>query len=174
MDKKQKQKIISLGKFVRYVLLNRPDEFGLFLSEDGSVSIKEFLQAMHEEEGWRYVRRSHLQEIFLIDQMPGFIVDGNRIKADDHGVLQTPVIYPEIQPPKLLLPWRSEKNSSPHYEQGNRDLHRNLHSSGIVKGDGVSYCQSQGCPTCCIGNSCGKSLAKRNYVSISPRTSLSC
>ncbi|MBW2047938.1 MAG: RNA 2'-phosphotransferase [Deltaproteobacteria bacterium] len=48
-----------------YVLGHRPDEFGLVPDEGGFVSIKELLQALHEEEGWGYVRRSHMNEVLV-------------------------------------------------------------------------------------------------------------
>ena len=43
----------------------RPDEFGLVPDSEGFVPYKELLQAIHEEEGWRYVRRSHINEVLL-------------------------------------------------------------------------------------------------------------
>jgi len=48
-----------------YVLGHRPDEFGLVPDNEGFVPFKELLQAIHEEEGWRYVRRSHINEVLL-------------------------------------------------------------------------------------------------------------
>ncbi len=48
-----------------YMLGHRPDEFGLVPDNEGSIPFKELLQAIHEEEGWRYVRRSHINEVLL-------------------------------------------------------------------------------------------------------------
>jgi putative RNA 2'-phosphotransferase len=47
------------------VLGHRPYEFGLVPDTDGFVSYKELLQALHEEPAWRYVRRSHLNEMLI-------------------------------------------------------------------------------------------------------------
>ena len=47
------------------MLGHRPDEFGLVPDIHGFVPYKELLQAIHEEEGWRYVRRSHINEVLL-------------------------------------------------------------------------------------------------------------
>lgn len=55
----------QLVKFINYILGRRPDEFGLVLDPDGFVKIKELLKAICEEDGWRYVRRAHLNEILV-------------------------------------------------------------------------------------------------------------
>jgi len=55
----------SLSRFLVYVLGHRPDEFGLVPDIEGFIPFKELLQAIHEEEGWRYVRRSHINEVLL-------------------------------------------------------------------------------------------------------------
>jgi len=48
-----------------YMLGHRPDEFGLVPDSEGFIPYKELLQAIHEEEGWRYVRRSHINEVLF-------------------------------------------------------------------------------------------------------------
>jgi putative RNA 2'-phosphotransferase len=53
----------ELAKIIHYILLHRPDEFGLFPEDDGSLPIKDLLWALHEEPGWSYVRPSHLKEL---------------------------------------------------------------------------------------------------------------
>ena len=55
----------QLAKLIDYVLSRRPDEFGLVTDEHGFVKTKELLKAVNEEEGFRYVRRSHLDEILI-------------------------------------------------------------------------------------------------------------
>ena len=55
----------QLAKLIDYVLSRRPDEFGLVTDEHGFIKIKELLKAINEEEGFRYVRRSHLDEILV-------------------------------------------------------------------------------------------------------------
>ncbi len=65
MAKKSKLRLDSLKRFLLYVLAHNPTEFGLVPTEEGFVSIKELLQAMHEEPGWKYVRQSHIRELLL-------------------------------------------------------------------------------------------------------------
>jgi putative RNA 2'-phosphotransferase len=55
----------QLAKFLDYILSRRPDEFGLVADAHGYFKIKELLKAINEEEGLRYVRRSHLEEILI-------------------------------------------------------------------------------------------------------------
>ena len=55
----------ELAKMLAYILGRHPAEFGLIPDRDGYVRIKELLKVFSEEEGWSYVRRSHLEEVEL-------------------------------------------------------------------------------------------------------------
>lgn len=55
----------QLSRFLSYVLGRRPDEFGLVPDSEGFVKLKEFFKAIHEEEGWKYVRKAHIDEILI-------------------------------------------------------------------------------------------------------------
>jgi putative RNA 2'-phosphotransferase len=65
MPKKTQMKTRSLARFMLYILGHRPDEFGLLPGEEGFVSYKELLWALHEEPGWGYVRKGHINEVLL-------------------------------------------------------------------------------------------------------------
>jgi putative RNA 2'-phosphotransferase len=69
----------GLGRFLVYVLGHRPDEFGLVPDGEGFVPSKELIQALHEEEAWRYVRQSHIHEILLGD-------DRDRFESREGGI----------------------------------------------------------------------------------------
>ncbi len=71
----------SLARFLIYVLGHRPDEFGLVPNREGFVPFKELLQAVHEEEGWRYVRKSHIQEILIGKDRELFETRDDRIRV---------------------------------------------------------------------------------------------
>lgn len=47
---------------LRYVLGVAPAEFGLLPDEEGWVSVKELLAALHQEEGWRHLRQGMLAD----------------------------------------------------------------------------------------------------------------
>ena len=64
-----------------YMLGHRPDEFGLVPDIEGSIPFKELLQAIHEEEGWRYVRRSHINEVLLGKDRSLFESEDERIRS---------------------------------------------------------------------------------------------
>jgi len=70
-----------LSSLLVYVLGRNPDEFGLIPDPDGFISYKELLQAIHEEPGWQYVRRSHIQEVLMGKDRPLFLPEQNRIKV---------------------------------------------------------------------------------------------
>ena len=50
----------QLAKIISYILGRNPAEFGLVPDSDGFVKIKEFLKALSEEEGLKYVRTSNI------------------------------------------------------------------------------------------------------------------
>ena len=82
MGKRNHQiKIVGLARLLTYVLGHRPDEFGLVPDIDGFVPLKELLKAIHEEEGWSYVRQSHINEVLLGQDRHLFQCEGNRIRT---------------------------------------------------------------------------------------------
>lgn len=92
--------IQSLSKLLAYVLGRRPDEFGLVPDQNGYVKIKELLKALHEEEGWRYVRQVHLNEICLTLPAPPIEISEKLIRAKTRENLPQPETDPDL--PKLL------------------------------------------------------------------------
>ncbi len=63
------------------MLGHRPDEFGLVPDHEGFIAYKELLQAVHEEEDWRYVRRSHINEVLLGGDRARFQSENERIRS---------------------------------------------------------------------------------------------
>ena len=73
-----------------YILAYRPDEFGLVPDEEGFVLYKDLLKAFHEEEGWRHVRRSHINEVLLGEDRELFEAFDDRIRSQKrHWTLNT-------------------------------------------------------------------------------------
>jgi putative RNA 2'-phosphotransferase len=90
----------QLAKFIDYILRRRPDEFGLVTDEEGFVRTKELLKAVNEEEGFRYVRQSHLDEVMLCVPDHSFEVTDNKIRSKFRD--QLPQLTYAQDPPKLL------------------------------------------------------------------------
>jgi len=96
----QRQRLEALGKLMAYILAYRPDEYGLLPDEEGFVSLKALRQAIGEEEGWGFVRESHLQEIALTDPKKRFEIRDGRIRAT---FKEAPALPGErVDPPKIL------------------------------------------------------------------------
>jgi putative RNA 2'-phosphotransferase len=73
-----------------YVLAYRPDEFGLVPDEEGFVRYKDLLKALHEENGWRHVRRSHINEMLMGGDRVLFEPENDRIRSQErHWTLNT-------------------------------------------------------------------------------------
>ncbi len=93
-----RNQVIALRKLIAYILQHRPDEFGLVLDEEGFVSFKELQQAITEEEGWSYVRRSHIIEAIYSGDRERYELTDDRIR----DVLFNPIPYAPASPPKIL------------------------------------------------------------------------
>jgi len=89
-----------LSKFISYILGRNPAEFGLVPDPHGFVKIKEFLKALSEEEGLKYVRRSNINEILITLPNPPIEIKGNFIRAKHR--LAFPTNMPAQNLPKLL------------------------------------------------------------------------
>jgi putative RNA 2'-phosphotransferase len=63
MTKKTSHSRTSLEKLLRYALGNQPDEFGLVLSDDGFVPVKELVTALKEEDGFRWLNETRVKEL---------------------------------------------------------------------------------------------------------------
>ncbi len=90
----------QLAKILAYVLGRRPDEFGLVPDREGYLKIKALLRAFSEEEGWGWVRRSHLDEVRLSLPAAPIEIKDNLIRAKARANL--PGLETATDLPKLL------------------------------------------------------------------------
>ena len=100
----QKRSPQQLAKFLNYVLGRKPDEFGLVTDKEGFVKIKELIKATIEEEGLKYVRRSHINEIMITLPNHGLEVAENLIRAYWTKALCPPVFLKSFYPPIATWP----------------------------------------------------------------------
>jgi putative RNA 2'-phosphotransferase len=101
----------QLAKLMDYILSRRPDEFGLVTDAHGFIKIKELLKAINEEAGFRYVRRSHLDEILITLPDHSFEVADKAIRSKVRDRLP-PHTYASVVP-KLLFTCVRQK-AHPH------------------------------------------------------------
>lgn len=94
-----KHHLKQLGKMIEYILFHRPDEFGLFLNDDGSLPIKELLWALNEETGWKHVRSGHLKELSHSGLQLPFVVEESLIRPK----YASRQVRPMGVPPRLLF-----------------------------------------------------------------------
>ena len=103
MSKKFVQKQDSLEKLLKYILGNRPDEFGLRPDANGFVPMKALLAALHDEEGWRGVREG---QIMGYVNKPGdaslFEVEEGLIRLKPHLSELPPEAPADHEIPKVL------------------------------------------------------------------------
>jgi len=103
----------SLSKLMSYILRHRPDEFGLYLDEEGFVSLKELHQAIIEEKKWSFVRKSHLMDVINFAERERFELKDGKIRATYGHSLPVKLNYEPVTPPKLLYHATTRK-SYPH------------------------------------------------------------
>jgi putative RNA 2'-phosphotransferase len=111
-----RHKVTALSKLLAYILRHRPDEFGLVLDEDGFISLKELQQAIAEEEGWTYVRRSHIMEVAYTSNRERFEVQDEKIRATYGHSLPHRIHYEPVSPPKILY-HGTRRRAYPHILQ---------------------------------------------------------
>jgi putative RNA 2'-phosphotransferase len=90
----------DLAKVLTYLFCHRPDEFGLVLDPEGFVPVKQLLQALAAEPGWRHVRRHHLEQLAGLLHPPRFELVEDRIRCLAPGPAQ--LRQPGEEPPALL------------------------------------------------------------------------
>jgi len=98
-----KHRLTALSKLMSYILRHCPDEFGLVLDEEGFISLKELQQAINEEDGWGFVRRSHILEVVYQGDRERFEIKGDRIRATYGHSLPVRICYEPTPPPKILF-----------------------------------------------------------------------
>lgn len=107
MAKRRHQfRVEDLSRFLVYILGHRPFELGLVPDEEGFVTYKELLQAIHEESGWGYVRRSHINEVLLGRDRPLFEADDKQIRVQERQWQLDRVPFEGPLPKVLLTPVR--------------------------------------------------------------------
>jgi len=94
-----KYQLKELAKIIDYILFRRPDEFGLFPDEDGSLPIKELIWALHEEPGWSYVRSTHLKELAYSGLQVNFSLHDTHIRPK----VPSPLGLALTPPPRFLF-----------------------------------------------------------------------
>jgi putative RNA 2'-phosphotransferase len=92
----------ELSRFMLYMLGYRPDEFGLLPDEEGFLTFKELLWALHEEPGWGYVREGHIREVLLGKDRSSFEWEEERIRAAERRWALN-LDAPALEVPKLLF-----------------------------------------------------------------------
>jgi len=100
--RQRQQRQESLARLLVYILSRRPDEFGLVLDATGKLPVRELLWALAQEEGWGYVRRSHLEEVVNVTSPGAFELDQTHIRALQPGPANLRSQDAAWPPPTLL------------------------------------------------------------------------
>ncbi|MBN2062758.1 MAG: RNA 2'-phosphotransferase [Deltaproteobacteria bacterium] len=131
MSKKSKFRTENLSSFLIYILGHRPYDFGLLPDQEGFISYKDLLQALHEEPEWRHIRQGAINELLMGDFRSLFETDGQRIKSiEKHWKLDITNLARVM--PKILYIGIRKKAHPVVIEHGLREIPGNYH---ILSGD---------------------------------------
>ena len=111
----------QLSKFLSYVLGRKPDEFGLVLDSNGFVKVKTLIKVASEEDGWKYVRRSHIEELVIVLPNPPVELKENLIRSKSRVDLPQPI---RVDTPPISLFTCVRRKAYPHV------IERGILSSG--------------------------------------------
>lgn len=101
----------KLSKLLEYALGRNPDEFGLVPDDNGFVKIRELLKALHEEDGWKFVRQAGIHEVLVSIASPPVEVAEDRIRAIQREHLEKRAYAAD---PPLLLYTCVRRRAYPH------------------------------------------------------------
>jgi len=90
----------KLANLILYILERKPDEFGLVPDNEGYIKIKSLLRAVNEEEGFKYVRPFHIDDILA--SLPDFQIEIKDSLLRAKNIDNLPKQVTAISPPKLL------------------------------------------------------------------------
>ncbi|MBA3037019.1 MAG: hypothetical protein FP814_11070 [Desulfobacterium sp.] len=90
----------QISKFISYILERKPDEFGLVLDENGYIKIKSLLLALNEEDGYKFVRRHHIDNLLPLIPESQLEIKDDQIRSKCRDNLPKQTI--SENPPKLL------------------------------------------------------------------------
>lgn len=91
-----------LSRMLAYMLGRNPAEFGLVPDAEGFVRIRELLQALHEEEGFRHVREADLRALPLCHPSAAIEIEENRIRLRGGPAAAARGGEAPAAPPRLL------------------------------------------------------------------------
>jgi putative RNA 2'-phosphotransferase len=102
MTQKNKRKVAHLNRLLKYILENKPDEFGLVPDKEGYISLKELLKAINEESGMAYVRESHIREVLLHNRDDFLEINEKKIRSIKRNFTPVDKDHNGVYPPKTL------------------------------------------------------------------------
>ncbi len=107
-----------LARSLAYIFCHRPDEYGLFLDDDGSLPVKELLWALGEIDGMRRLREISLRDLIIIGGYTEFSLEGKKLyyEPGDREALALP--DGPVEPPKVLFYGARRKNYPVLMERG--------------------------------------------------------
>ena len=73
-------KVKNLLAQLNHILARAPHEYFLVPDKDGFVSVKELIQAFHEDSPWSYVRACHLNEVFITEGRGQIEIEEGKIR----------------------------------------------------------------------------------------------
>lgn len=93
--------LVKTSKRMAYVLRHRPDSIGITLTPEGWVRVDDLLRAFARH-GTR-ITRDELEEVVATNDKRRFIIDGDRIRANQGHSVGVDLGLAPVTPPRMLF-----------------------------------------------------------------------
>lgn len=124
---KAKINYTSLSKAMSKALRHRPERIGITLASDGSVSMRELVDALNRRGGWpRTLSEADIMQVVEHGTKQRFAVEDGRIRARYGHSVPLKIAYEQAEPPAVLYHGTSDANLSTIMEEGLRPMGRQV------------------------------------------------
>lgn len=93
--------VVKTSKRMSYVLRHRPDSIGITLTPDGWVGVDDLLRALARH-GTR-ITRDELEQVVATNDKRRFVIDGERIRANQGHSIGIDLGLAAVTPPRMLF-----------------------------------------------------------------------
>jgi len=103
---------VSLSKAMSKALRHRPDRIGITLAPDGSVDLRDFIDALNRHGGWPHaIDEPDIMQVVEHGTKQRFAVENGRIRARYGHSAPLAIDYEHAEPPAVLYHGTSETNA---------------------------------------------------------------
>lgn len=110
---------VNLSKAMSKALRHQPERLGITLAPDGSIDLREFIDALNRRGGWpRTITEADIMDVVEHGTKQRFAVEDGRIRARYGHSVPLAIAYEQAEPPAILYHGTSEANAKAIMTEG--------------------------------------------------------